>query len=142
MNFITERSYLFVKINQNDNIQLCHVFFCLFAGSVRIPMHLTTSACHTAQHSPATNSSYLSSNQNMHSLNSFNNDCNLTRANAGPNVGSVGVAVSGVVGGGGGVVGVSGGEIIDARSGNVTQRWTTTTRQQQHQQQPPPRALS
>lgn len=92
-------------------------------------MHLTTSACHTAQHSPATNSSYLSSNQNMHSLNSFNNDCNLTRANAGPNVGSV--VVSGV-----------GGEIIDARSGNVTQRWTTTTRQQQQQQQQPPRALS
>lgn len=95
-------------------------------------MHLTTSACHTAQHSPATNSSYLSSNQNMHSLNSFNNDCNLTRANAGPNVGSVGVVA----------VGGSSGEIIDARSGNVTQRWTTTTRQQQHQQQPPPRALS
>lgn len=106
------------------------------SGSVRIPMHLTTSTCHTAQHSPATNSSYLSSNQNMHSLNSFNNDCNLTRANAGPNVGSV--VVSGVVGGnvvGGG--GATTGEIVDARSGNVTQRWTTTTRQQQ-----PPQALS
>lgn len=102
----------------------------MIAGSVRIPMHLTTSACHTAQHSPATNSSYLSSNPNMHSLNSFNNDCNLTRTNAGPNVG-------------GGVGSTSGsGEIIDARSGNVTQRWTTTTRQQQHQQQQPPRALS
>ncbi|XP_063703938.1 tachykinin-like peptides receptor 99D [Culicoides brevitarsis] len=108
----TERSFLYTcSGSPKGSARKSH-------GSVRIPMHLTTSACHTAQHSPATNSSYLSSQQNMHSLNSFNSDRNAT--NVGANVANVG----------------AGNEIIDSRSGNVTQRWTTTSRQQA------PRALS
>lgn len=70
-------------------------------------MHMTTT-CH--QHSSATNSSYLASNQNMHSLNSFNTD--LTRSNTTTTT-------------------TSGGAMTNSTGTGASQRWTT--RQGQHQ---------